>query len=179
VPASFEDRLAMMHLFAQSVSEPELVDIAITKHARFLDKAAELEKVYPGAEQTYLTGYDTLIRLLDPKYYPPTHTLEPLEAFFKRGRVVCTMRAGGGLGDVKEQMEFVERIASGEREKDGCRKEWAQRIELVEAAPESLDVSSTKVREAVKTGDMEALDKYMTKEVKEWVLQRSLYKEEA
>ncbi|KAA8903172.1 cytidylyltransferase [Sphaerosporella brunnea] len=176
-PASFEDRLAMMHLFAASV--PLQVDIAITKHARFLDKAAELERVYPGAEQTYLTGYDTLIRLLDTKYYPPNHTLQPLESFFNLNRVVCTMRSGGGWGDIVEQREYVAGIGRGEREAEGCKKDWAERIELVEAAPESLGVSSTKVREAVKKGDMEALERYLTKDVKEWVLQRGLYATEA
>ncbi|KAF8545033.1 hypothetical protein BDD12DRAFT_653331, partial [Trichophaea hybrida] len=174
VPASFEDRLVMLHLFSASFPSTTVVDIAITKHARFLDKSIELAKHYPVAEQTFLIGFDTLIRLLNTKYYPPVHTLSPLDAFFASNRVRCTLR-DGGWGDREAQREYMEVIRRGEREADGCRGEWAERIELVEGAPESMGVSSTAVREAVKRGDSEALDRYLTKEVKGWVLERGLY----
>lgn len=173
-PAPFEDRLLMLHLFTASFPPTTTIDIAITKHARFLDKSFELAKHYPNAEQTFLTGFDTLIRLLDTKYYPPAHTLEPLDGFFGSNRVRCTLR-DGGWGDREKQREYVEAIRRGEREGEGCKREWAERIELVEGAPESVGVSSTAVREAIRSGDSEVLDRYLTKEVKEWVLERSLY----
>ncbi|KAI5845413.1 cytidylyltransferase family protein [Tricharina praecox] len=170
-PAPFEDRLAMMALLSRSPAISVPVDIALTKHARFLDKARDLADAYPGAEQVYLIGYDTLIRLLDGKYYPTG--MGELAKFFKRNQVVCTMREGA-WGE-QGQREFLESVKRGEREKEGCRREWAQRITLVEGREEGRGVSSTKVREAVKSGDVNALERLLTKEVAEYVRERGLY----
>jgi len=171
-PAPFEDRLAMMHLLSRSAAFPVPVDIALTKHARFLDKSRDLVEAYPEAEQVYLTGYDTLIRLLDAKYYPTG--MESLRAFFERSRVVCTMR-DGGWGQMEEQRAYLESIKKGEREHEGCRREWAEMITLVEGKEEGKGVSSTNVREAVKKRGEDALTRYLTKDVAEYIRERGLY----
>ena len=80
-----------------------MVDIGVIKEARFVDKAAVLENHWDymygdnkglkrPVEQVHLTGFDTLIRLLDIKYYPPQHDLTQLEALFKMHRVRVTRR---------------------------------------------------------------------------------------
>ncbi|CAG8907599.1 unnamed protein product [Penicillium salamii] len=91
-PASFEDRLAMMELFAHdlrarlaespayaasglthAIETLPLVDIGVTRNPYFVDKATAIETSdsYPVAlEQVHLTGYDTLIRIFNSKYYP-------------------------------------------------------------------------------------------------------------
>ena len=80
-----------------------IVDVGVTKEARFVDKMAALEKYGDygfddgegkrrPAEQVHLTGFDTLVRLLDVKYYPPEHSLRPLEGLFERHRVRVTRR---------------------------------------------------------------------------------------
>ena len=80
-----------------------VVDIGVTKEARFVDKTAVLEKEWDygywdgeghkrPVEQVHLTGFDTLIRLLDIKYYPPEHSLQPLEGLFEKHRVRVTKR---------------------------------------------------------------------------------------
>lgn len=80
-PASFEDRLVMMELLArdlltqqqqqkESVQLPQ-IDIGVTRKPYFVDKAAEISSAgtYPSSlEQVHITGYDTLIRIFNPKY---------------------------------------------------------------------------------------------------------------
>lgn len=172
-PALFEDRLAMMELFAEdlltslrsSLSEDHLpqVDIGVTKKPYFVDKAAEIDAagVYPTAlEQVHLTGHDTLIRIFDPKYYPPTHTLQPLGPFLSQHRLRVTLRPDGDWGSAEDQKAFLMSLAQGNKESQGGKREWAQRIEFVEAKdPEDRSVSSTKAREAIRsnTGNLEWL----------------------
>ncbi len=80
-----------------------VVDVAVTKEARFVDKTAVLEKQWDygyvdweglrmPVEQVHLIGFDTLIRLMDIKYYPPEHSLQPLGALFDKHRVRVTKR---------------------------------------------------------------------------------------
>ena len=109
-PASFEQRLAMMVLLARDVlhelssgskTHRDLaIDIAITRHPYFVDKATAIASYAPYSApttevppvQTHLLGFDSLIRLLDAKYYPPSHTLAPLEPLFSKHSVTVTMR---------------------------------------------------------------------------------------
>jgi len=179
-PAAFSDRLAMMSIFASElVSAPSLtpgqlvVEIGIIKHARFLDKSTELEKYYPD-EQVFLIGYDTLIRLLDTKYYPTAYTLGPLAAFFEKNRIKCTYRLDDGWGIREEQDAYLKALEDGEKDKEGAKREWATRVEMVQNRTRA-PVSSTKVREAVRNGEHELLDRYVTKGVKRWIIERKLY----
>jgi nicotinamide-nucleotide adenylyltransferase len=136
-PASFEERLAMMSILVddiQSALAPSssAIDIAITKHARFVEKFSEVAQHYPGVEeQVYLTGYDTLIRILDTKYYPATYTLESLEKFFEGARIRCMYRLGDQWGERIEQDRYLEGIRNGSKEAEGCKREWGDRIEFI------------------------------------------------
>ncbi|KAL2041171.1 hypothetical protein N7G274_006115 [Stereocaulon virgatum] len=196
-PAAFEQRLAMMSLFAEELINrvtgsdegkhkegDVIVDVGVTKEARFIDKAKVLEQQEeysdPGpVEQVHLTGYDTLIRLLDTNYYPPDHTLKPLEGLLEKHRVRVTRRTDDAWGGREEQDGYLRRIAEGETEADGGRREWAQRIELVEGRTEGEEIiSSTKVRKAAKGKDEQALSKLVTDAVASWILEKNLYLEE-
>ncbi|KAJ5171581.1 Cytidylyltransferase [Penicillium coprophilum] len=184
-PASFEDRLVMMELFARDLrahleSSPAfagsgfthgietlpLIDIGVTKKPYFVDKAAAIEASgsYPVAlEQVHLTGYDTLIRILDPKYYPPEHTLKPLEPFLSKHRLRVTMRPSD----------------EGDRDGEGMRREWAERIQLVDGrAPTERAVSSTRAREASKTAPRN-LDWLVPEQVRQFVLSEHPYSEDS
>lgn len=126
----------MMSLFAIDIlnlAPPgSTIDIAITKHARFLDKSKELARYYRGVqEQIYLTGYDTLVRILDTKYYPISYTLDPLQAFFERNRIWCMFRMGHEWGGKEAQEAYLEAIRRGDREGEGCRRGWGERIKFI------------------------------------------------
>lgn len=197
-PAPFEDRLAMMELFAHdlrsliatttsSATSSELarpeetlpsVDIGVTKRPYFVDKSAAIETSdsYPSPlEQVHLTGYDTLIRIFNTKYYPPEHTLQPLSPLFTQHWLRVTMRPDDEWGSREEQQDFLAGVARGDRESEGGRREWAQRIKLVEGkAPEEQPVSSTKAREAAQSAT-EDLDWLVPERVREYVLSERPY----
>ena len=166
-----------------------LVDVGITKEARFVDKTSALEKhwdytyldredVRQPMEQVHLTGFDTLIRLLDIKYYPPNHNLQPLEGLFEKHRVRVTRRMDDAWGGKEAQDEFMNKIGDGDREDEGGKREWAERIELVEGRKEGEEVvSSTKVREAAKARDEQALKILVSDGVAQWIMAEKLYLE--
>lgn len=192
-PALFEDRLVMMDLFARDLRSslqtsagrsghdalPQ-VDIGLTKKPYFIDKAAEIETsgAYPKSlEQVHLVGYDTLIRIFNPKYYPPTHTLQPLEPFLTQHRLRVTMRPDDQWGGREEQEAYLRHLAQGGRENEGGKKEWAQRIQLVEGKRQDEQaVSSTKARQAAKSGSSN-LDTLVTSNVRDYVVSHELYKD--
>ncbi|KAL2073264.1 hypothetical protein VTL71DRAFT_10588 [Oculimacula yallundae] len=196
-PASFEERLAMMEIFAADLlakhksstksqsQQSELgIDIGVTTLPYFADKYPHISpsEAYPlpETEQVHLIGYDTLVRLLDTKYYPPSHTLKPIQPFLKEHRLRVSYRADDEWGDREAQDGYVRDLREGKREDVGGLREWVaeKRIEMVEGRKEGEDVvSSTKVRNAVKEGDEVALSKLVTAGVKEWILREELYKD--
>ena len=162
--------------------EELVVDVGVTKEARFIDKAKVIEEQADyregrePMEQIHLIGYDTLIRLLDTKYYAPDHTLRPLEGLFANHRVRVTRRTDDVWGGREEQDDYLRKIERGEREAEGGKREWIGRIELVEGRKEGEDVvSSTKVREAAKNRDDRALKRLVTDGVAQWILEKELY----
>ena len=163
----------------EAVEDLPSIDIGVTKHPIFVDKASAIETsgfYPPHTTQVHLTGYDTLIRILNPKYYPPTHTLAPLEPFLSKHRLRVTYRTDSDWGGRAEQEAYLKALADGGREAEGGRREWAGRIELVEGRKEGEEiVSSTRVRETVKSGDRDMLRKLVSEGVADWVLQEGLY----
>jgi nicotinamide-nucleotide adenylyltransferase len=217
-PAPFEERLCMMEIFAKEVlqnlkSESQVedigVDIAVTKYPYFVDKAKDMEvaNVYAGekgvvAEQVHLIGYDTVIRLLSPKYYPPKHTLDSLIPFLDKHRLEVTYRTDDSWGGREEQDNFLQKLREGkmkvvdgmaftpsidESVEDGSlasiggRSEWFEdgKMMMFEGRKQGEEViSSTKVREAAQRKDRDALEKLVTKGISQFILERNLYIDE-
>ncbi|KAL4785718.1 hypothetical protein BJX76DRAFT_157859 [Aspergillus varians] len=192
-PASFEDRLIMMQLCAQDLlaflesrippADKHLlpvVDIGVTKKPYFVDKAAAIDAagVYPQSlEQVHLTGYDTLIRIFDTKYYPPDHTLAPLEPFLSKHRLRVTVRPDSDWGSKAEQEAYLADLAQGGRESEGGKREWAQKIRLVEGNKhKKQSISSTKAREAIQMNPQD-LDWLVPAKVRDFVLSEQPYSE--
>lgn len=140
----------------------------------------------PEPEQVILAGYDTLVRIFNPKYYgepagddvPIRRALGP---FFQRARLRVTMRTDADWGNMDEQMAYVDDLLKGNGlEKIGGKKEWADRIEVVNSRKEGETVvSSTLAREAAKARDAERLGGLVPPEVKRWVEGGKLYLEDA
>ncbi|PGH27505.1 hypothetical protein AJ80_00746 [Polytolypa hystricis UAMH7299] len=163
-----------------NVPAPLSIDVGVTKLPYFIDKAAAIAaaNIYPeGLEQIHLTGFDTLIRIFDPKYYPPQHTLEPLSPFLSQHRLRVTLRPDDDWGGREEQELFLRDLSQGALEKVGGRREWAQRIEFIEGKKEGeKPISSTKARNAVQN-DVQELDYLVTPSIRDWMVSQNLYKE--
>jgi len=199
-PAALEHRLAMMTIFAEdllrSLSKERkeagsiTVDIGITKLPYFIDKSAAITSsgIYQpdpsqtgeaSIEQVHLIGYDTLIRLLDTKYYPPQQTLEPLQGLFQRHRLRVTYRQADNLGSREEQDAYLRGLKEGKMEYKGGRREWAGKIVMV-AGKQAGDqaVSSTRVREAAEEGDKRLVRELCTEGVARYILEEGPYPRE-
>ncbi|KAL8973745.1 MAG: hypothetical protein Q9197_002009 [Variospora fuerteventurae] len=201
-PAAFEHRIAMMRLLAQIVQneytttsgrsargigadQPVAIDVGITKNPYFHDKAIGIEDsgFYADPEtgdqplQVHLLGFDSLIRLLDTKYYTPEHTLAPVGALLGKHRIRVTRRTeeGNKWGTEEEQDRPREELAKGEREPEGGRREWAQSIEMVPGEGDAI--SSTRVRESANSGKWDDVNKLVGRRVREWIEEYQLYKE--
>ncbi|KAL8704937.1 MAG: hypothetical protein Q9201_001932 [Fulgogasparrea decipioides] len=201
-PAAFEQRLAMMTLFAQDIlaeystaSTPQqspagegedlAVDIGITKKPYYNDKAIAIEDSGQYADketgqqpqQVHLLGFDSLIRLLDTKYYPPNHSLSVLDPFFERHRTRVTRRSQKGTdwGTSTDQDRYLEALATGGAENVGGKREWAERIELVEG--EGEEVSSTKVRDYAGKKEWGEVENLVGTRVRAWIEKEGLYEE--
>jgi len=168
------------------------VDIAVTKEPYFHAKAVAIassesyrsrdegqQEQEQEQEQIYLTGYDTLIRIFDPKYYPNDSMRASLDPFFARARLRVRMRTSDDWGDAAQQIAYLDELRAGKLEAVGGRTEWVDRIEMVEGrkADEAV-ISSTKVRNAVLRRDWEALKELVCEDVVTWIREHDLYAEE-
>lgn len=194
-PASFQQRLAMMTVFARDLQDSLQqdparydavpIDIGITKLPYYTDKSKSIEtdgqEWYPDSpKHIHMIGFDTLTRFFGAKYYkdfdPPFSALDP---YFDAGhRLRVTLRPDDDYGTVDEQKSFVEKLESGEMEQEGGKREWAKQVELVPPNAKA-GVSSTKIRKAANSGDWATVKELCTTGVAEWVQMEKLYDEDA
>ncbi|KAI9289133.1 hypothetical protein BC943DRAFT_316067, partial [Umbelopsis sp. AD052] len=146
IGATAEQRLDMMKLLAETINEqyPTCnVAVAVTEHARFFEKANEIhawyESQYPGqeAQLAFIMGYDTVIRLVDQKYYDQP-VEEALEPFFSNNQVICADRGGHSSEDV-EGFWTTNTIA----------RKFQRSIKRIHLDDATADISSSKVREQI------------------------------
>lgn len=198
-----EERGAAAEEGKDSSSDGVPIDVGLSTYPYFHEKSAAIAesgfykpsgdervgKEVEEPEQVIIAGYDTLIRIFNPKYYGSpgeaseassageTPMRRALDPFFRRARLRVTMRTDAEWGDRDEQMAYVEKLLhSDELEKLGGNREWARRIEIVDGRREGEEViSSTLAREAAKAQDWGRLQRLVPPEVKKWVEREKLY----
>lgn len=188
-PASMEDRLVMMTLFAhellydvQRQGPPPLIDIGLVKRPYFHEKAAAVDAsgVYPGPpQQVHLVGFDTLIRIFNTKYYPPDHNLRVLAPFLSRHRLRATYRTDDKWGSRESQDQYIQDITDGRRKDEGAAPEWTQRISLVQGIQGGDGVVSSTMARNAADNDPAQLDKYVLPTIREWIVSERLYLEQS
>ena len=160
-----------------------IIDIGVTKKPYFIDKASSIDQsqVYGEAgtvQQVHLTGFDTLTRIFDKKYYGEEEGLGVLRPFLERHRVRAVFRGEdkeGGWGSRGEQREWLEGMRRGEME--GGEAWWAERVELVEGGEVMEGVSSTRARRRAGEGDWEGLRALVGGEEATYIREKGLYQE--
>jgi nicotinamide-nucleotide adenylyltransferase len=186
-PAPFEQRLCMMEALAREIllhhhdgtgaGSVAAVDVGVTTQPYFHDKARAVREsgFYAGlGDMTFLAGFDTLIRVLNPRYYGGEEGMaEALDPFFGMSKLRVTMRPGGGWGGVEEQEGYLGGLQGGR----GYRTEWSGRIEMVEGSGGSVGVSSSRVRELVSQGKTQDLESLVGRDVEQFIRVEELYKE--
>jgi nicotinic acid mononucleotide adenylyltransferase len=82
-------RLTLLRRYAEA--HPTF-SVAAVSHGRFVDKAQAILPHYPqGTRLTFILGFDTLVRLFDPKYYADLQT--SLAELFTRCDLIVANRA--------------------------------------------------------------------------------------
>lgn len=161
----------MMDLLARKIEAESSATALVTlsKHARFVDKAKDVSISFPSIKDVlWLVGYDTLIRILDKKYYSGTLE-ESLREFWQKNRLVCAIR-----GDESIERAFVEKIRAGEV--DGVPVSWAEYIKIIE--PVGKNDSSTRARKASAEGRLKEVRQVVPEEIAAYIEREQLYTRE-
>lgn len=156
--APLEARLWMLDALAGS--RPSC-SVAAVSHPRFVDKAAALRACYPsGTEVCFIVGYDTLVRLFDPKYYADMPA--ELGRMFASCRFVAANRG-----------EYTTEVVQRFLERPECR-EFANRITVMELDARHARMSSSEVRERLRKE--EGISDLVPEEVERLIRQMGLYR---
>ncbi|KAG7694962.1 hypothetical protein KL930_001285 [Ogataea haglerorum] len=155
-PAKFEDRLKMMYHLAHEITDQLGVScaIGITNCSLFVDKALTLEGYFKKnytdrLSYTFLLGYDTLVRLLSPKYYEPRSLQDALGSFFNTSDCFVLTR-NDGHDSLESQLQYLERMKKGMVA--DTPPTWADKIFLARGDAATENISSSSIREIIQSG---------------------------
>ncbi len=129
-----------LSLLARFVESRPTFSVAACSHGRFVDKAEAIRRHYPsGTRLGFIVGFDTLVRLFDPRYY--ADLTASLSSLFGVSEFIAANRAP----DPPEAMtSFLARpdIAP-----------YAHRIRVIQLPAEIAAVSATEVRARLARGE--------------------------
>lgn len=149
----YSKRLEMIEKMAVKVREELGVEcgICLVKCPLFTEKAIEINKVFNKGkiEFDYLLGFDTLIRLFDPKYYKHEGVSKSLDEFIKANYLTVFLR-DDGITSVKDQNEYFEKLKTGQI--SGIPSNWINHINL-RKMEDHWWISSSLIRRKISDGD--------------------------
>ncbi|EMG46088.1 POF1 Nicotinamide mononucleotide adenylyltransferase [Candida maltosa Xu316] len=185
-PEPFETRLELMYLMANDLAKkyPVNVSIGLTNHAKFVDKSLSILNYiknteaanHPDIKLTFLVGFDTLVRIFNPKYYLPDKLSNSLEQFMKNTDLFCLTRTDKAF-TVDEQSQYVNNIKNGGHEE--IPPHWSDNIYLLENLGNEHDliatISSSAIRKQIGEGNEDWKPEVLS-EITEYIVQNNLYK---
>ncbi len=156
--ASLAHRLRMMALLARKMGD---TSVGVTAHGRFVDKAEALRLAFgPQTHLYFIMGYDTAVRLFDPKYYGDMEA--SLRAFFALAEVVFTNRA-----------EHGPQACQALRDSPAVRP-FRARLYYLQIGEPYASMSSTRARYQLAAGDVASVE-LLPSEVQEYLRRHSFY----
>lgn len=154
--APLHERLMMLH---RLVAGRERFSMVVTSHGRFLDKTRALRRLFPAAELFFIVGFDTLVRVFDPKYYANRDA--ELAELFAQSCFLCANRGKTSVRDVRAWLECPE---------NEC---FADAVLTVELDASTAAVSSTRAREELSRVGVSA---DVPPSVLDYIRERQLYR---
>ena len=134
---SLADRLLMLKEYT---ANQETFSVAACSHGKFIEKIEALKPAYPsGTHFSFIVGYDTFIRLFDPKYYTDLHGA--LEALFDQCRFIVANRHEYDGDSVRRVMTAPD------------YRRYAGGIDLIELPDFYAEISSTDIRAQIQAGN--------------------------
>ncbi len=77
--------------------------VGVSSHGRYIDKVTALKTIFPSeTEFHFIVGYDTLVRIFDPKYYTNFHA--ELQELFISARFIVANRAEADIKTIEAFM---------------------------------------------------------------------------
>jgi len=136
---SLEERAQMM---AALTREHESWSAALCSHGRFVEKARAVSSAYPPkTEVWFIVGFDTLVRIFEPRFYPDAPMHEVLKQFFGLAQLAVFPRGNADEETVKEFLRSPE------------ASPFSDRITVLPSEPSLRWVSSTAVRQKLRSGE--------------------------
>lgn len=116
------------------------ISLGISSHGRYIDKINALKQIYPTQSDFYfIVGYDTLVRIFDPKYYNDIH--EELNTLFSQCKFIVANRKGVSIPDIKQFLDQPD------------LRHYQQFIEYITLPDYYANLSSTDIRNRIHAGD--------------------------
>jgi nicotinic acid mononucleotide adenylyltransferase len=137
IAAPGEDRLLMLLAI---FGDDARISLGISNRGLFLEKVEAVHTVYPGCDTQihFIVGYDTIVRVLDPKYYADRD--QALRALFARARFLVANREGYDERDLRELFGLEE------------NRPFAAQVLPLTLSPTLTHISSTLVRRRLAEG---------------------------
>ena len=133
---SLADRLLMLKRYATQHDE---FSVAACSHGRFVDKLRTIKRAYPTETSFhFITGFDTLIRLFDAKYYIDMHA--ELKSLFDQCDFITANREEYNADTIRRFLSTPE------------IRRYACNIKVIELPTDYAAISSTDIREQLERG---------------------------
>ncbi|CCC68981.1 hypothetical protein NCAS_0B08970 [Naumovozyma castellii] len=174
-PASFDRRMDMMCLMSNLLKEQENVNVSvgITIFGKFVDKDKVIMERFisnGSCNAVYLVGFDTVVRIFDPKYYTPLLLKDALHTFMQRAEFCCLTR--DGEVNVESQLQFPIDILDGAYEPE-LPKDWGSKIHILSNDDKYSSVSSSTARKEILDGtSIESLEGQVPKCILEYIFKQ-------
>lgn len=173
-------RLEMIKLFAQHIFNDYglTCSIGLTNKSLFAEK---LTAIFDSLDSpmkeclkiTFLLGFDTLIRLLDPKYYKGEGLEKALGPFFDRASCFVVSRDDGHYS-FQSQKNYITDIRNGKFDGE-VPASWADHIFLESGTSDSLKISSSSIRANIKSGKTEFWKESTYPDIVRYIVEKGLY----
>lgn len=165
-PAQFHQRLDMMYLFGEYLLKNWQYSICVSKSPMFVEKSHQINSFFDG-EKTYVMGFDTLIRVLHPKYYLPQSIEIALGNFMVSNKFICLTREG----EIAQQAQYLTDLKAGNL--SSLPSHWAESIELIINEDDSSIISSSDIRQKIING--ESVEKLTVKSIIDYIANNNIY----
>ncbi|CAK7897228.1 nicotinamide mononucleotide adenylyltransferase [[Candida] anglica] len=182
-PASFEERIDMMCLMANYLHKTLGINVSVglTKHARFVDKWSSAlsyirnEKLQDPVKVklTFSVGFDTLIRIFNPKYYVPDKISHTLGEFMSTTDLFCLTRTDADT-TFQEQVRYVTDISLNKH--DHIPSGWSSRIFLEQKNDSTSKVSSSSIRKQIHGQTEKNWENDVIEEIKDYIETNKIYR---
>ena len=135
---SLAGRVLTLKRYAENQND---VSVGISSHGRYIDKVTALKVVYPvDTEFHFIVGYDTLVRIFDPKYYTDIKT--ELQHLFSQCCFIAANREHVNIETIKE---FLAQPAL---------QPYSSSVRCLILPEYYAEISSTEVRQRIAQGDI-------------------------